>query len=195
MSELWLIVRRVCRRHLGITVLVVGWALAVAAGFVVLMDYQNAPGTPADAPSSWPSETSLQRVSSKGALIVFAHPRCSCTRATMGELARLMRHVQDHVVTHVVFVQPEGYDRARRFGAFTSGQVLYYDADKQLRFAGGITGSRGHEGNNKGRQALRDLILTGTAPRASSFVFGCALQKAPLNEWKHFKLSSSSSVD
>jgi hypothetical protein len=130
----------------------------------------------------------------------------------------LLHHVQQQVTTYVVFVQPEGYDRAwvrdhlwhratampavypvrdvnggeaERFGAFTSGQVLYYDAQRHLRFAGGITGSRGHEGDNKGRQALRHLIQTGAADRASTFVFGCALQRAPVNRWKSFQLSSS----
>lgn len=205
---------RVFRWRYGIGLLALGWVVGVAVGFVVLVDYQNAPGPPAEAPDVWPAETTLQRASSKGTLVVFAHPKCPCTQATMGELERLLRHVQDRVVAHVVFVQPVDYDRdwvedelwhramalpgvvqhrdargeeARRFGAFTSGQVLYYEADGQLQFSGGITSARGHEGNNKGRRVLTDLIMTGTAPRTSSFVFGCALQDAALNEWKRFR--------
>lgn len=195
-----------------IGMLVLGWGIGIAGGFMVLMDYQNAPGRPAEAPTEWPAETVIPREdTTRGTLVVFAHPHCPCTRATMNELERLMRYVQGRVATHVLFVQPVEYDRtwvegelwrratsisgvvprrdvrgveARRFGAFTSGQVLYYDADGRLRFVGGITGARGHEGNNKGRQALTDLIMTGTASRTSTFVFGCALQEASLNDWK-----------
>lgn len=200
-------------------VLLAGWAVSVVLGFVVLMDYQNAPGRPAEPPAQWPTSSALDAGDgARGTLVLFAHPRCPCTRATLSELERLLRHVQDRVATYVVFVQPDGYDRAwvrdhlwhraaamaavqpvrdergveaQRFGAFTSGQVLYYDAQGRLRFAGGITGSRGHEGDNKGRQALRQLIQTGAADRASTFVFGCALQRAPMNRWKSLQLSSA----
>jgi hypothetical protein len=36
--------------------------------------------------------------------------------------------------------------------------VLSYDAAGTLRFSGGITASRGHEGANTGRTALTDLV-------------------------------------
>lgn len=65
----------------------------------------------------------------------------------------------------------------RRFGAYTSGQVMLYDTDRRLAFNGGITGSRGHEGNNKGRQAITDWIDTGHAERASTF---CLRMSAPI---------------
>jgi hypothetical protein len=194
-------------------VLLLGWAGCIALGFVVLMGYQNAPGRAAEPPPAWPEASSLQPADGRGTLVVFAHPHCPCTRATMGELERVLRYVQDAVTTYVLFVQPDGYSddwvrddlwkravampgvtpvqdpsgvETSRFGAFTSGQVLYFDADAQLRFAGGITGSRGHEGNNKGRQALLRWIQEGHADRASTFVFGCALQEAPMNAWKSF---------
>ena len=44
---------------------------------------------------------------------------------------------------------------ARRFGAETSGQTLLYDARGALAFSGGITGARGHAGDNAGRASLR----------------------------------------
>lgn len=200
-------------------VLLSGWTAVVALGFVVLIDYQNAPGQPAAPPAQWPTSSTLDPgTTPRGTIVLFAHPRCPCTRATLGELERLLRHVHGEVAVHAVFVRPAAYDRAwaqddlwqraaamprvqvtqdaggeetRRFGAFTSGQVLYYDANQHLQFAGGITGSRGHEGNNKGRQALLQWIQRGRAERSSTFVFGCALHAARLNAWKQFRLSSS----
>jgi hypothetical protein len=183
---------------------VVAWVLMIGGGFVALTKYQNAPGAPAQAPASWPTASAIPHASDVPTLLVFAHPRCPCTDATMGELRRLMRHVAGRVQVHAVFPQPRKMadawteaslwhdatsipgvrvwrDRAGRetdrFGAATSGQVLLYDTTGALRFQGGITGSRGHEGANAGRTALRS-ILTDTAPaRTETFVFGCPLHE------------------
>src|SRR5436190_6315 len=67
-------------------------------------------------------------------------------------------------------------EAARRFGAATSGQALLYTADGRLLFSGGITESRGHEGDNAGRSAIAALVL-GAEPTklATSPVYGCPL--------------------
>lgn len=71
---------------------------------------------------------------------------------------------------------------ARHFGAYTSGQVLLYDTDGSLQFAGGITPSRGHTGTNPGRAAIISSIISDEgvnllAPRVNP-VFGCSLHDA-----------------
>ena len=43
---------------------------------------------------------------------------------------------------------------ARRFGAETSGHTLLFDSTGRLLFNGGITGSRGHSGDNVGESAI-----------------------------------------
>jgi hypothetical protein len=133
---------------------------------------------------------------------MLAHPHCPCTRATIAELARLMTDADGRVDTHVLFLKPsemeEGWERtdlwrragsiagvrvvsdvdgreAARFGATVSGQVLLYDRTGRLVFRGGITGARGHEGDNLGRRQLASLIRTGNAAARESRVFGCSL--------------------
>jgi len=64
---------------------------------------------------------------------------------------------------------------AARFGAATSGQVILYDRDGRLLFSGGITASRGHAGDNDGRDAIVSLLGGGRGTRHSSPVFGCSL--------------------
>jgi hypothetical protein len=133
---------------------------------------------------------------------MLVHPQCSCTLASLDELNAIMNQVHDRATATVVFVRSDdvaggavgtaGWSQARRipgvlvindhtgteaanFGALTSGQVVIYNPDGQLTFAGGITGSRGHEGDNLGRrQALAALDSSGP-PRASHAVFGCSL--------------------
>ncbi len=68
---------------------------------------------------------------------------------------------------------------ARLFGAVTSGQVVLYDAVGVLRFRGGITPSRGHEGTTAGGETVRRFVATGEQEASlhttATEVFGCAL--------------------
>ena len=61
------------------------------------------------------------------------------------------------------------------FDAATSGQTLLYDADGRLIFSGGMTGARGHSGDNAGRTALTALLTDGRSATSQTSVFGCLL--------------------
>lgn len=190
--------------------LVVTWVAAVAFGMKVLLDYQVRPGTAAQAPAAWPAASALPHTAGTPTLVLMAHPRCPCTRATLGELERVVADTHGVLDVDVLFVIPRGFAaawahadlwrraaaipgvrliedpegrEARRFGAFTSGQALLYDAAGQLTFAGGITPGRGHEGDNAGRDAIVASVErrgTPVAPRSNTQpyetpVYGCAL--------------------
>jgi hypothetical protein len=113
-----------------------------------------------------------------------------------------MAQCQGLVNANVLFIQPEGFNdewaqtdlwqsaatipgvtvrqdsggiEARRFHAETSGQVLLYDAAGRLLFSGGITGSRGHSGDNAGRSTIVSLLIEGIAERNQTLVLGCSL--------------------
>jgi glyoxylase-like metal-dependent hydrolase (beta-lactamase superfamily II) len=73
-----------------------------------------------------------------------------------------------------VVVDDDGFE-ARRFHAATSGQTALYDDEGRLLFSGGITGSRGHSGDNAGRSAIVSILNAGEAEAAETFVFGCPL--------------------
>jgi hypothetical protein len=135
-------------------------------------------------------------------LLMFAHPRCPCTRATLSELARVMARTGGRMHASVEFIVPPGEDpqwaqtdlwrsaaaipetqvrldtggtEARRFGSATSGQVLVYDAAGRLCFAGGITAGRGHAGDNSGEDAVVAIANGGTGPLSHMPVYGCPL--------------------
>ncbi len=133
---------------------------------------------------------------------MFVHPRCPCTRASLGELEVLLAQVPGRASARVVFLKPaetttnwektdlwrqassltgvtlytdnDGIE-ARRFHAETSGQTLLYDRKGVLRFQGGITSSRGHAGDNPGRDALQQLLRVARANQVRTPVFGCPL--------------------
>jgi hypothetical protein len=178
------------------------WLGGLAIGAKALWDYQSTPGAAANPEERWPASSRLARDPDRATLIMLAHPRCPCTRASLGELAVLMQRLRGRVAAHVIFVRPrgvpEGWEQtdtwraasgipgvevwkdeggieAARFAAKTSGQVLLYDRAGRLAFNGGITPIRGHLGDSTGQERIVSLVTTGKADAATSRVFGCAL--------------------
>lgn len=183
----------------GLTAL---WFGVAIVGLFVVWSYDNTPGVAASAPAGWPAETILARATDRPTLVLLAHPQCSCTRATLGELAEILARAKSLPRAYVVFLKPssmpDGWEKtelwntasalpnvtvvadddgreADRFGAVTSGQTFLYDAGGALLFSGGITGARGHAGDNAGRASLVALINRTPAVRTSTHVFGCSL--------------------
>ena len=181
--------------------LVVLWAIAVLAGLACMTQYELTPGATGDVARRWPAESACQRDSKRPTLIMFAHPRCPCTRASVAELARLMARCGERVSARVYFYRPQdatgewentglwkaaaaipgvqafadrGGEEHCRFGATISGEVLVYHPNGALAFRGGITAARGHEGDNTGRSAIESIVL-GESALPSTPVFGCEL--------------------
>jgi len=180
--------------------------LAVVCGATLLMSrYSNTPGNGGPATVVWPKESQILLDSRRPTLVMFAHPHCPCTRASLGELERLLAEVPGRLSACVVFLKPLGTcadwektdlwrkaasipgvsvyadnagSEARRFHSQTSGQTLLYNASGSLRFQGGITFARGHAGDNPGRTALQELLLEGHSNQVKTPVFGCALFEA-----------------
>jgi hypothetical protein len=178
------------------------WLVGAVAGLWVLWSYENTPGKAATSGRRWPAETQLARSPGQPTLILLAHPQCTCTGASLAELAEVLGRTRNPPRTYVLFLKPsqffDGWEKtelwrtasslpnvtvlrdddgeeARRFGAVTSGQTLMYDADGELVFSGGITGAHGHAGDNAGRAALIALLDRKPPDRRATSVFGCSL--------------------
>ena len=178
------------------------WLLAAGAGFALILNYQNTSGRAGTAPEHWPAAAQITLDSKRDTLVMFAHPLCPCTRASIEELNRLLARHRGQVTPHVIFMQPESFTpnqvqgglwhsaaaipevavhtdtngvQAKLFGAETSGYVLLYDAQGRLLFRGGITGSRGHAGDNAGEDAIGTLLAGQAAQTQQTPVYGCSL--------------------
>jgi hypothetical protein len=195
------------RKHAVVAIALGVWLPGVAYGFSVLWRYSTTPGHPASPPVKWPQQFEIQRKPTQATLLMFAHPQCGCSKASLGELAILMARAHGKVSANVLFYAPDDEpttwaktdlwetaekipgvtvkeDRdnsiARSFGVFTSGQTLVYDSEGRLIFNGGITASRGHAGDNYGRDAIIALLqehpAQGRTHSVTSPVFGCSLR-------------------
>jgi hypothetical protein len=100
--------------------------------------------------------------------VLFYRPRKSGWAAN-----GLWREAQGLEGAHAVW--DEDGREARRFGARTSGYTLLYGTGGELLFGGGVTGSRGHQGDNDGLDQLVAALDSGRPAPVPGRVFGCAL--------------------
>jgi hypothetical protein len=183
------------------------WGAAVSLGMLGMVRYQMTPGpTGQGAPHVWPAEVrDISQKSGRFTLVMTLHPQCPCSRASLHELSQLLTRAGGRVDAHVLFVKPQGAAAnwcdgdlwkqgndlpgvtvsidndakdASIFGATTSGQVMVYDPSGAIRFSGGITDGRGHEGDNTGLWAVLGLIRNGNKAVSTTPVYGC-----PLGVW------------
>ena len=138
---------------------------------------------------------------------MLVHPQCPCSRASLAELNHLAALCPDRAAMTVLFLAPPGCtqswtqtglwrqasaipgvrvqadrngETARRFGAVTSGETLLYAPNGRLLYRGGLTGERGHEGDNAGLLTVAALLRDQTTPgqwrnAESQPVYGCPL--------------------
>jgi hypothetical protein len=190
------------KRKVGLTFALAIWLLAVAAGVRQMGRYASTEGVPGNTPHVWPLKSRLEPAADMPTLVMLAHPQCTCTRASIGELEKIMTRSQGRVKAYVLFLRPPGvpanwettdlWESATRipgvsvlsdpdgkeaelFQAATSGQTALYASDGRLLFSGGITRSRGHLGDNAGSSAIVSLIGNELTAQPTTPVFGCAL--------------------
>lgn len=181
------------------------WASLLGLGLYFLMNYETTPGKPGIPPKDFPRDTKLKLSSDKDTLVMFVHPQCPCTKASLEQLAplSLKNNLEIKIVHFKPSIKPDGWSEkwqlgdwtknpsvqiiedidgaeARRFNAKTSGQTYLFEPDGKLVFAGGITPARGVAGDNKGFDHLslalsRNKRDANDSNKKNSLVFGCNL--------------------
>jgi len=180
------------------------WASLIFVGARVLLTYEFTPGTEDQPLHTWPATAKLSQPDSPYTLLVVIHPLCSCSRASIGELSKIMARFPDTLRAEVLFVTPKHAGSewsenehwlaataipgvhaihdidgktASAFHVQTSGYTLLYDRSGKLLFSGGITSARGHSGDNAGSQAIIDIVSGGTPSTQTTHAFGCHVFK------------------
>ena len=182
------------------------WAIAVSAGLFAVYYHEHSPSVNAAAPARWQEAGKLVRSETKPTLLVFLHPHCPCSRATVSELEKLTARTRESLSVGVIFlhpdeVPPDWHQTAlcnqafripgvrliddvccrvtQQFGVSTSGQALLYGVAGDLLFCGGLTSSRGHAGDNPGCDAIMDAVR-GKRMTSHTGTEVCAVYGCPL---------------
>jgi len=178
------------------------WAGTVGAMYQSIRRFETTAGRGAEAPAAWPASSRIVPARDRWTLVMLIHPHCSCSRASLQELERIVEMSGPSLETYVLVYRPSEFragwentdvvdaasrvqrahvvmdtngQEARRFGAFTSGQTFLFDRDGRRRFSGGITSLRGHAGVNRGSMDVVDIVRS-KVPQGAHPVFGCAIR-------------------
>jgi hypothetical protein len=179
------------------------WIGLLLIGHTVLFEYELTAGPLTNTKRIFPNKTSIPLTHSRQNLILFLHPACPCSVATVEEFRELMREGEKDSMGTVVFFMPREKEsewslmpiissvkripnvsvlfdtnggQAEIFGAATSGHVFVYDGRGILQFSGGITGARGHTGDNQYLEVAKKTIISKNPKFATTPVFGCSLR-------------------
>ena len=181
---------------------VVLWSAAVVAGIQRMWSYENTPGGRLSVPAHWPGSSLVSVDRERATLMMFVHPLCVCTRASLIELREALDAMDRAPAVWIVLLSPKGIVQdwqehiaviaqripeakivtdvegtmADMFGASTSGHVVVYDPHGELTFSGGITEGRGHVGDNESRRHLIAALHGGDRAHDHEHpIFGCGL--------------------
>jgi hypothetical protein len=179
------------------------WAVGIVLGLSKIAAYSRTPAPITAQPQRWPARSTLAPPARQPVLVVSLHPRCSCSRATLEELNKLMARNQNPLEVRILVYQPSTQARqwaesemvqragalpgvhlirdvdgveALRFGLDFSGATALYAPAGQLLFSGGITGARGHIGDNAGESSILALLAHQATAIRHSPVFGCSIK-------------------
>ncbi|MGK0186649.1 MAG: hypothetical protein ACI9R3_002432 [Verrucomicrobiales bacterium] len=189
------------KRQWMLGTVVVLWALSAVSGFTYLSLFQHRAGDEGMPKENVPASSAVK-------VLMFLHPRCSCSHASVHELQRILLSTKTgesspRVHAQIFLFQPDETDSdawdgsamiselklfpsveicndprgriAASHGIATSGHVLIYDKEGNLKFSGGITQRRAHEGENTNGILAVQAILQVSNEIVRRPVFGCSI--------------------
>src|SRR5262249_48877716 len=86
--------------------LLAAWGFAAAGGVLLMAADAVDPGDPGAPPARWPAGAAGPLDGRRPRLLIFLHPRCPCSRASLGELAALLDRCGDRVAARAVVFRP-----------------------------------------------------------------------------------------
>ena len=97
--------------NLKIAASLIIWTTILVSGQFYLSEYETRPGATAVSPVFISAGEMHKRAKNLLTLLIFAHPQCPCTHATLRELERLVAHCQGLIGIRVLFLQPANEPR------------------------------------------------------------------------------------
>ena len=98
------------KQTMALAVAAAVWLAGIAGGYQAMWRFQRKAGDAGVAPKMWPPDSRLQPSAEGATLVLFAHPRCPCTRASITELRELLGSRLGRIrKTYVLVLKPSGF--------------------------------------------------------------------------------------
>ena len=180
--------------------LVLFWLAIICSAWVFAADFEKRPVALEPTLTSWPPESLICKKTGQDSkqtgpkLLMFVHPNCPCSQASIAELAKFLSR-NKFLDSYAVFIVPDNVDgswlesknwseaqkipglqcfadyratESRLFHARGSGETFLFAGDGRLLFHGGITAARGHQGANTGLDKLQLAAIKSRIPQFES---------------------------
>lgn len=179
------------------------WLGLAAFGLVRVARYDSAPEAVNAIKGDFPSGSIIHLNSATPTVVLFVHPACPCTQASVHQLAEAQAQASRKANIYILIAKPAGHSFAKeakemrklaeqvqgaqvlddvdckeavRFQATVSGQCFVYDPKGKLTFSGGLTRARGHYGTSLGSDTVLALLNGQPTTVRNAPVFGCYLR-------------------
>lgn len=189
-----------CRAWLWVALAV--WLVAVWFCWSRLAAYSYTAGPLGHPPALRQADNPFGFSGESHLLVMTIHPKCPCSRASIGELEKLLSKLDKRLTCVVLVYQPaaapddwlrtdlvESVRRlskvrmvvdpagklARDFGMTTSGTTVLYSPQGDPKYWGGTTSARGHAGDNLGSDSIAAIVRGQRPPATSRPAYGCRL--------------------
>ncbi len=183
--------------------LITAWLLVIGISTYFIASYETTAGIVDSPPLHLPDPLKSKIGKNKNLLIMGLHPKCPCSLSSIRQLEKLLTQSNHDPKSCVfIFFKPkneedlwvqgnlsrmaqrlkvqniidEGGDLLELLGIRTSGHTLIYSNSGRLKYSGGLTPSRGHEGTNSFSRAALDALRNETQTQVEGLVFGCSIK-------------------
>ena len=176
----------------------VGWLLLLVGAVCLQFRYDSVPGVAAPSKPDWPSTSNIKYSTATNTLVMVLHPHCPCSRASLQQVSTMKNHGNSFKCIFLFYTPSRfasGWEKTdiwnqaseipgaelvsdidgretRKFSGFTSGQTYIFDRNGQLRYSGGLTEGRGHQGECQNLDAAVKALSSDSAA-TSGAVYGC----------------------
>src|SRR5262249_42659156 len=96
------------RSRLALLALVPCWLAAIGVGFIKIEQFSVSPGEIGPVPTHWPGSPEVPLSQDKLTLLMFVHPLCPCSRASLHELHTILAAAGPRLDANILFFQPPG---------------------------------------------------------------------------------------
>ncbi len=177
----------------------VSWLLLLPAAICVQLRYDSLPGIAAVPKTAWPAASKIKYSTITNTLVMVLHPRCPCSRASVQQVASMMNTTNPPKCIFLFYtpsIFAKGWEKTDIWNQASEipDSVLISDIDGRetktsehphpdrptffdrqgfLRYSGGLTEGRGHQGECRNLEAAIKALNDSHKPTTFGAVYGC----------------------
>lgn len=193
----------VARKKIIISVIISIWVGSIIWSTKAMLIFQFTPGKMGKVFNDFPQKSKLVLDQTLPTLILFLHPKCTCSKASVEEIKIIKSSIKKEfkliavvqtaslkltdeleklkeelsTLPHSTIVNDSYSFETNLFSVKTSGQIYIYSSFGELIYTGGSTSSRGTSSPSELRRTIASILETNKKPHQliTKSIYGCEM--------------------